>query len=80
MKTLELDSQPAQQAPNLPRTQARPSTFAPTSQKRDWNYYQQLKKENPRAYLDPKIAIQMHDDAIALGDDFGMPASGFHKG
>jgi len=24
-------------------------------------------------YLDPKITLQMHDDAIALGNDFGMP-------
>jgi len=32
-----------------------------------------MKKSDPRMYLDPKIAVQMHDDAIALGADFGMP-------
>jgi len=73
IKTFGLDEvrQPNQQS--LPRNQVRPTSFAPQTQKRDWNYYQELKKTNPRLYLDPKIAVQMHDDAIALGDDFGMP-------
>lgn len=58
------------QAP--PRSAERPS-FTPKGQpKRDWNYYQELKKTNPKLYLDPKIAVQMHNDAIALGDDFGI--------
>lgn len=56
-----------------PRSGTRPASFSPQTPKRDWNYYQALKKENPRLYLDPKIAVQMHDDAIALGDAFGMP-------
>jgi hypothetical protein len=73
IKTFGLDEQPQQIQQNLPRNQVRPSSFAPSTQKRDWNYYQELKKTNPRMYLDPKIAIQMHDDAIALGDAFGMP-------
>lgn len=72
MRTFGLDAQP-QQSQTLPRSSVRPSSFAPSVQKRDWNYYQELKKNNPRLYLDPKIAVQMHDDAIALGDDFGMP-------
>mgnify|MGYP006940498301 CR=1 FL=1 len=80
MKTLELDARPTQQIPNPIRNTQRPTTFAPQTPKRDWNYYQNLKKENPRLYLDPKIAIQMHEDAMALGDDFGVPPSGFHKG
>jgi len=56
-----------------PRSSHRSNTFAPTTQKRDWNFYQEMKKTNPRMYLDPKIAIQMHNDAIALGADFNMP-------
>jgi hypothetical protein len=40
---------------------------------RTWAYYQELKKTNPKLYLDPKIAAQMDKDAIALGDAFGMP-------
>lgn len=38
--------------------------------KRTWSYYQDLKKSNPRLYLDPKIATQMHNDALALGNSF----------
>lgn len=56
-----------------PRGNPRQTSFAPVTPKRDWNYYQELKKKDPYIYLDPKIAIQMHDDAIALGDAFGMP-------
>lgn len=57
-----------------PRSGQRNDNFAPKPpQVRDWNYYQELKKTNPKMYLDRKIAIQMHDDAVALGDRFGMP-------
>jgi hypothetical protein len=73
IKTFGLDEQRQATPQNLPRNQARPSSFAPQTPKRDWNYYMELKKSNPRMYLDPKIAVQMHDDAIALGDAFGMP-------
>ena len=40
---------------------------------RDWNYYQQLKKKDINAYLSPKVQVQLMKDAVALGDDFGMP-------
>lgn len=54
------------QAP--PRTGER---FVPKgAPKRDWNYYQEMKKSNPKLYLDPKITVQMHNDAIALGEAF----------
>ena len=72
-KTLGLDQQPTSTSPNLPRSSVRPSTFAPHTPKRDWNYYQQMKKDNPRMYLDPKIAVQMHNDMMELGSDFGLP-------
>lgn len=74
MKTFELDTPRNVHDVSLPRNQQRPSQFGPAHVKRDWNYYQELKKTNPKLYLDPKIAVQMHDDAIALGADFGMPA------
>lgn len=73
MKTFELDTPRSANTAALPRNQQRPNSFSPASPKRDWNYYQELKKTNPKMYLDPKIAVQMHDDAIALGDAFGMP-------
>jgi len=71
-KTFDLDKGRTGDFQNLPRTNQRPS-FTPSAVRRDWNYYQELKKTNPRMYLDPKISVQMHDDAIALGKDFGMP-------
>lgn len=38
--------------------------------KRTWSYYQDLKKNSPSLYRDPKIAVQMHDDAMSLGNEF----------
>ena len=73
LKTFGVEEQYRQQDTAPPRSSQRQTTFAPTVQKRDWNFYQEMKKTNPRMYLDPKIAIQMHNDAIALGDAFGMP-------
>ncbi len=74
IRTFGLDE--VRQSTNVapPRSSLRTDKFAPTVQKRDWNYYQELNKRDPRAYLDPKIAIQMHNDAIELGDAFGMPS------
>jgi hypothetical protein len=72
LKTFDLEGPKAISNNTLPRTTQRPG-FAPTTPKRDWNYYQELKKSNPKLYLDPKIAIQMHNDAIELGSAFGMP-------
>lgn len=71
-KTMGLD-QPVKtenfQAP--PRTQQRSDNFAPRGEKkRSWSYYQELKKSNPRLYLDPKIAVQMHKDAQEMGEAF----------
>lgn len=57
------------QAP--PKSGQRNDSFAPKGQtKRDWNYYQELKKADPKIYLDPKISVQMHNDAIEQGDAF----------
>jgi len=72
-KTFDLDNTAVTRNTTvLPPNQLR-SSFTPNAQKRDWNYYQELKRTNPKLYLDPKIAIQMHNDAIDLGAAFGMP-------
>lgn len=73
VKTLGLEPQKAPITSSLPRNSQRPSTFAPQTGRRDWNYYQEMKKNDPRMYLDPKIAVQMHNDMMELGSDFGMP-------
>ena len=72
MRTLGLD-QPQQeqsfQAP--PRSSMRGDTFKPTaSAKRTWSYYQNLKRNDPKAYQDPKTTVQMHKDAQELGETF----------
>jgi hypothetical protein len=72
IKTFELEAKPVTStAP--PRSNQMTTNYKPQGQVRDWNYYQEMKKSNPRLYLDPKIAVQMHNDAIELGDRFGMP-------
>jgi hypothetical protein len=65
-----LDNRERESFQTPPRSAER-SSFAPRGQpKRDWNFYQEMKKSNPKLYLDPKIAVQMHNDAIELGDAF----------
>jgi len=50
------------------------SQFAPRGEvKRDWAFYEKMRKENPNQYRDPKTQVQMHKDAIALKDAFGIP-------
>lgn len=39
-------------------------------EKRGWSYYVELKKKDPKAWLDKKTAIQMEKDAQALGEEF----------
>lgn len=73
IKTFDLEPKVLNNNIAPPRNQQRPTSFTPQSQKRDWAYYQELKKSNPKLYLDPKIAIQMHNDAIEQGAAFGMP-------
>jgi len=54
-----------------PRSGQRNDSFAPRgAPKRDYNYYQELKKTNPKLYLDPKISLQMEKDAQELGMAF----------
>lgn len=33
-------------------------------------YYQKIRRENPSAYYSPKTQIEMHDQAVKLGQDF----------
>lgn len=55
------------QAP--PRSNQRSDNFSPKGQTvRDYAYYQELKKTNPKLYLDKNIAVQMHNDVIELGE------------
>ena len=70
MRTLGLD-QPAQRQDFQTPTRSSQSSFTPTgAPKRTWSYYQKMKKENPKQYTDPKTQVQMHKDAIAMGEAF----------
>jgi hypothetical protein len=62
------------QAP--PRTDRRMDSYVPKTVKRDYAYYQELKKTQPMLYLDPKIAVQMHNDAMEQGEAFFSGARG----
>ncbi len=67
-KTLGLD-QNVQAVNNNPLTTT--TRFAPTGEKkRTWSYYQEMKKNNPDLYNNPRTALQMQRDAIELGDVF----------
>ena len=70
-KMLGLDQQKTDSFQTPPRSDRRSDTFAPTGQpKRNYAYYQDLAKANPKVYLDPKISKQMDADAIAMGEAF----------
>lgn len=69
-RTLGLDSMEQRQSFQAPPQSSQRTGFSPTTQKRTWTYYQELKKKNPQAYWDPKTNTQMLKDAIALGDEF----------
>lgn len=68
--TLGLNQTTQQNLMSPPRS-SQSSGFSPkTNEKRTWSYYENLRKADPKLYYDPKIANQMHDDAIALGNEF----------
>jgi hypothetical protein len=55
--------------------QAPPATnvrsFQPSvPEQRTWSYYQELRKKDPKKYYDPKTQVQLHKDAMALGESF----------
>lgn len=70
-KTLGLDDAPAQsgfQAP--PRSNVRSDNFSPTTQKRTWSYWQNVKRTDPQLYLSPSTQTQILKDAVELGPAF----------
>lgn len=72
LKTLGVGEQVQQeQFQSPPRSSIRNDNFKPSSgQKRTWAYYQDIKKNNPTLYHDPKTTVQMHKDYETLGSDF----------
>jgi predicted house-cleaning noncanonical NTP pyrophosphatase (MazG superfamily) len=70
IRTFGLDQTPTGQTFQAP-PKSQGNVFTPAvTPKRNWIYYENLRKEKPDLYFDPKTQIQLHKDAIALGDDF----------
>ena len=46
-------------------------SFTMQSGERNWNYYQELRRKDRRAYFSPAVQKQMMQDKIKLGDKFG---------
>lgn len=69
IKTLEMDKPPkTEQFQSPPRSSG--NYTPPSNTRRTWSYYQELKKANPKLYLDPKTTNQMQKDYMELGDSF----------
>lgn len=64
----EVQKQESFQAP--PSSIQRNDSFAPTTQKRTWSWWQNLKRDKPKEYWDPKSVTMRHKDALALGEAF----------
>lgn len=69
IKTFGLDQQP--QGNNFQAPPRSGTPFQPTSgNNKTWSYYQELKKNKPKEYFDPKTQNKMMEDYAALGDKF----------
>jgi hypothetical protein len=53
-----------------PRSQVRPAIAKPAQEQRTWSWYQNLKETKPKEYYSAKTNVQMHKDALALGEAF----------
>lgn len=69
IKTFGLDVQPQSNNYQAPPRSGTP--FLPTNRDhKTWTYYQELKKNKPKEYFDPKTQNKMMDDYAALGEKF----------
>lgn len=70
-RTLGLDQeQRRQDFQSPPRSNVRTDNFAPSTKKRTWAYYQEMKAKNPNEYLSPQTQTQMLQDMKSLGESF----------
>jgi hypothetical protein len=72
LRTLGVDQPaPKETYQSAPRSSLRSDSFKPKgSEKRDWQWYQDLKQKDPNRYNDPQTNVQMMNDYMALGSDF----------
>lgn len=69
-----LNEQRSNEMFQAPPHNQRQSSFTPNVKKRDWAYYEEMRKTDPSKYYNPKTQLQIIDDARDLGDAFGLPA------
>jgi hypothetical protein len=58
---------------SLPQGRVNTNALAATQSslnERNWNYYNKLRKENPKLYRSEQVQSQMMQDRIRLGDKF----------
>lgn len=68
IKTLGLGEQTTEPFRAPVRSQ---QNFAPTGEKkRNESFYNEMRKDNPKLYYDPKTTVQRHNDALAQGEAF----------
>lgn len=54
-----------------PPNRMRTDNFAPTSgNKRNWEYYEKMRKDRPTEYKNRETQVQMHHDAVEMGESF----------
>lgn len=69
--TLGLNNQQPTESLLAPPRSSNNVGFQPRGEtKRTWSYYENMRKSNPKIYYDSKIANQMHDDQVRLGEAF----------
>ena len=70
IKALGLDQEIQRDPFQAPPRNSRNPSFQGPAQKRTWAYYQEMKKNDPKKYFDPKTTIQMTQDYAELGSAF----------
>ena len=53
-----------------PRSVLNQSQYKPPQEERTWSWYQNLKETNPKKWATRETNVQMHNDAIRLGERF----------
>ena len=70
-RTLGIDTQSKTNFTNNLNSSQKPESFkAKGAQKRTRSYYLEMKKNDPKSYFSPKTNVDMHNDAVALGEAF----------
>lgn len=72
LKMLGIDEAPKVTDPfrSPPRSILNQSQYKAPQEERTWSWYQKLKEENPKKWAARETNVQMHNDAVRLGERF----------